>query len=137
MKNPRRGTRAKRGSSTGGREHVLELFVDEWAIALLQTLDRSPKLYSEMRRELRPASQAALAQTLSNLQNAGLVWRKAYPTSAARVEYSLTALGKSFIAPLTAVCDWADRHELELSAASIRRGKQVVRRKSESSRSKR
>lgn len=111
--------------------------MDEWAIALLQTLDRSPKLYSEMRRELRPASQAALAQTLSNLQNAGLVWRKAYPTSAARVEYSLTALGKSFIAPLTAVCDWADRHELELSAASIRRGKQVVRRKSESSRSKR
>jgi DNA-binding HxlR family transcriptional regulator len=124
METSRRNKRSQRGSKMGAREHVLELFVSEWAIEVLQALDRNPKLYSEITRELRSASQAALAQTLLNLQNAGLVWRKAYPTSAARVEYSLTALGKSFIAPLAALCDWADQHERELSAASIRREKQ-------------
>jgi DNA-binding HxlR family transcriptional regulator len=123
-----------------GREHILELFVDKWAIGIFQALDRNPRLYAEIRREFRSASQAALAQTLLSLQNAGLVWRKAYPTSPARVEYSLTALGKSFIAPLAAICDWADQHEAELSAASIHRGthvKPVARGKNESSRSKR
>jgi DNA-binding HxlR family transcriptional regulator len=113
----------------GAREQVLELFVSEWAIEVLLALDRSPKLYGELRRELRSASQASLAQTLLNLQNAGLVWRKAYPTSPARVEFSLTALGKSFIVPLSALCDWADRHEPELSAAAIRQRKQSTHSK--------
>jgi DNA-binding HxlR family transcriptional regulator len=137
METSRRTKRSKPGLKTGAREHVLELFVSEWAIEVLQALDRSPKLYAEMRREFRAASHAALTQTLLNLQNAGLVWRKAYPTSTARVEFSLTALGKSFIAPLATLCDWADQHQPELSAAAIPREKQskrTARNKSESSR---
>jgi DNA-binding HxlR family transcriptional regulator len=119
----RRTLRAKRRTETGVREHFLEIFLGEWAIEILQTLDRSPKLYAEMKREFRFAPQATLTHTLLNLQNAGLVWRKAYPTSPARVEYSLTALGKSFISPLAALCAWAEQHEPELSAASVHRGK--------------
>ena len=61
---------------------------------------------------------------MRDLQEAGLVWRKAYPTSAARVEYSLTSLGKSFIAPLQVFCEWAYVHERELSAVAARRAKQ-------------
>src|ERR1700679_137410 len=123
MKPSRRIPSAKRGSKSGVREHFLEIFLGEWSIEILQALDRGPKLHSEMRRELRSAPQLALAQTLTNLQNAGLVWRKAYPTSPSRVEYSLTALGKSFIGPLGALCLWAEQHERELSAASARRRK--------------
>jgi DNA-binding HxlR family transcriptional regulator len=119
----RRTLRAKHRNETGVREHFLEIFRDEWAIEMLQTLDRSPKLYAEIKREFRFAPQTMLTQTLLNLQNAGLVWRKAYPTSPARVEYSLTALGKSFISPLAALCAWAEQHEPELSAASVHRGK--------------
>ena len=122
MELSRQGTRSKRAPKIGGPEHVLDLFVSEAAIEVLQALDRSPKLYVEMSREFRLASRATLTHTLLNLQNAGLVWRKAYPTSPARGEYSLTALGKSFIAPLAALCEWVDRHEAELSAASVRRG---------------
>src|ERR1700678_4136806 len=124
METSRRTKRSKPGLKTGAREHVLELFVSEWAIEVLQALDRSPKLYAEMRREFRAASHAALTQTLLNLQNAGLVWRKAYPTSAARVEFSLTALGKSFIEPLQVFCEWAYVHERELTAVAARRAKQ-------------
>ena len=123
MKPSRRIPSAKRGSKFGIREHFLEIFLSEWSIEVLQALDRGPKLYAEMRRELRAAPQVALAHTLTNLQNAGLVWRKAYPTSPSRVEYSLTALGKSFIGPLGALCTWAEQHERELSAASARRRK--------------
>jgi DNA-binding HxlR family transcriptional regulator len=107
-----------------GPGQILELFVNNWAVKIVQALDRSPKLYSELERELRSAPHSTLSHTLRDLQDAGLVWRKAYPTSAARVEYSLTSLGKSFIAPLLSFCEWADMHERELSAASARRTKQ-------------
>jgi len=124
MKSSRRGTPAKRAAKTAGPEQILELFIDRWAIQIVQALDRNPKLYSEIRREFRPVPQSTLARTLRSLQDAGLVWRKAYPTSPARVEYSLTALGKSFIGPLQTFCEWAELHERELSAASVRRAKQ-------------
>ncbi|HEY0704326.1 MAG TPA: helix-turn-helix domain-containing protein [Candidatus Acidoferrales bacterium] len=124
MKSPRRA----RGSQAGGREQVLALLADNWAIAMLQALDRGPKLYPQIEREFAAASHTALAETLRNLQDAGLVWRKAYPTSPARVEYSLTYLGKSFIAPLQVLCEWAEVHERELSAAAARRTKQATRK---------
>jgi DNA-binding HxlR family transcriptional regulator len=127
MKSSRRGMAAKRGPKTAGPGQILELFVNDLAIKIVQALDRNPKLYSELRRELHSAPQSTFAPTLRNLQEAGLVWRKAYPTSAARVEYSLTALGKSFMLPLQTFCEWADLHERELSAASMRRTKQSKR----------
>jgi DNA-binding HxlR family transcriptional regulator len=127
MKSSRPSQRVKRGAKTAGPEQILGLFVNNWAIKIVQTLDRSPKLYTELEREFRSAPQSALSHTLRDLQDAGLVWRKAYPTSAARVEYSLTSLGKSFISPLVAFCEWADLHERELSAASARRMKQSKR----------
>lgn len=118
---------ARHGPKTTGPGQILELFVNDLAIKIVQALDRNSKLYSELRRELHSAAQSTFAQTLRHLQESGLVWRKAYPTSAARVEYSLTALGKSFIGPLQTFCEWADLHERELSAASMRRTKQSKR----------
>ena len=120
MPRVRRAYRTKITPEAVGRQHVLELLVSEWAVRILRVLDRSPRLYSEMRRELHSASKATLAQTLRKLQSAGLVWRKAYPTSPVRVEYSLTSLGKSFIEPLNSLCEWAEQHERELSAVSGR-----------------
>lgn len=125
MKAPRRSRGSQSGSKSesniSGREQILALFVNDWAIEMLQALDRGPKLYPQMEREFTAASHATLAETLRNLQEAGLVWRKAYPTSPPRVEYSLTSLGKSFIAPLEVLCEWAIVHERELSAVAARR----------------
>jgi len=127
MKSPRRKARAKRESSeAAGPERMLELFANDLAIKIVQVLDRAPKLYSELKREFHSTPQSSFAQILRDLQESGLVWRKAYPTSAARVEYSLTSLGKSFIAPLQIFCEWAYIHERELSAVSARRAKQTT-----------
>lgn len=130
---PRRAQNRSHGesqsaSTTGGREQILALFVNDWAIEMLQALDRGPKLYPQIEREFTAASHAALAETLRNLQDVGLVWRKAYPTSPPRVEFSLTSLGKSFIEPLRVLCEWADVHERELSAVAARRTKQANRK---------
>jgi DNA-binding HxlR family transcriptional regulator len=128
MKSSRRKTRAKRAlPDAAGPEQILELFANDLAIRIVQALDRAPKLYDELRHEFKSAPQSTFGQILRDLQEAGLVWRKAYPTSAARVEYSLTSLGKSFIAPLQVFCEWAYVHERELSAVSARRAKKSTR----------
>jgi DNA-binding HxlR family transcriptional regulator len=125
MKSSRRETRAKRASpDAAGPEQILELFANDLAIRIMQVLDRAPKLYDELRHEFKSAPQSSFGQTIRDLQEAGLVWRKAYPTSAARVEYSLTSLGKSFIEPLQVFCEWAYVHERELTAVAARRAKQ-------------
>jgi DNA-binding HxlR family transcriptional regulator len=125
MKSSRRKARTKRApSEAAGPERMLELFANDLAIKIVQVLDRTPKLYVELKREFHSTPQSTFAQILRHLQESGLVWRKAYPTSAARVEYSLTSLGKSFIAPLQVFCEWAYVHERELSAVSVRRAKQ-------------
>jgi DNA-binding HxlR family transcriptional regulator len=125
MKSSRRETRAKRASpDAAGPEQILELFANDLAIRIMQVLDRAPKLYDELRHEFKSAAQSSFGQTMRDLQEAGLVWRKAYPTSAARVEYSLTSLGKSFIEPLQVFCEWAYVHERELTAVAARRAKQ-------------
>jgi DNA-binding HxlR family transcriptional regulator len=128
MASARKSSRSRIKPEVIGRQHVLGLLVSEWAIKILQALNRSPKLYAEMRREFHSASKATLAQTLRDLQGAGLVWRKVYPTSPVRVEYSLTALGRSFIEPLKTLCEWAEVHERELSAVSGRQGGRTNRR---------
>lgn len=128
MKSSRRKTRAKRAlPGAAGPEQILELFANDLAIRIVQVLDRAPKLYDELRHEFKSAPQSSFGQTMRDLQEAGLVWRKAYPTSAARVEYSLTSLGKSFITPLQVFCEWAYVHERELSAVSARRAKKSTR----------
>jgi DNA-binding HxlR family transcriptional regulator len=128
MKSSRRKTRAKRAlPGAAGPEQILELFANDLAIRIVQVLDRGPRLYDELRHEFKSARQSSFGQTMRDLQEAGLVWRKAYPTSAARVEYSLTSLGKSFIAPLQVFCEWAYVHERELSAVSARRAKKSTR----------
>ena len=128
MKSSHRKTRAKRAlPGAAGPEQILELFANDLAIRIVQVLDRAPKLYDELRHEFKSAPQSSFGQTMRDLQEAGLVWRKAYPTSAARVEYSLTSLGKSFIAPLQVFCEWAYVHERELSAVSARRAKKSTR----------
>jgi DNA-binding HxlR family transcriptional regulator len=125
MKSPRRKTRAKRASSdVAGPEQILELFANDLAIKIVQVLDRAPRLYDELRSEFQSTQQSSFGQTMRDLQEAGLVWRKAYPTSAARVEYSLTSLGKSLIEPLQVFCEWAYVHERELTAVAARRAKQ-------------
>src|SRR3984957_20433124 len=128
MKSSRRKTRAKRAlPDAAGPEQILELFANDLAIRIVQVLDRPPKLYDELRHEFKSAPQSSFGQTMRDLQEAGLVWRKAYPTSAARVEYSLTSLGKSFIAPLQVFCEWALLHGAELTAVAARGAKQSKR----------
>ena len=69
--------------------------------------DMSPKRYSAIKRSLGDITNMMLAQSLKELEAAGLVSRTQYNEVPPRVEYSLTERGKNAIPMLTAAAQWA------------------------------
>ncbi len=57
-----------------------------------------------------------LTRTLRRLEAAGLVARHVTGSKAVSVEYSLTRLGRTLVAPLRGMCRWARRYERDVTA---------------------
>ena len=58
-----------------------------------------------------------LAQTLRTLEGHGYVTRKIYPTVPPKVEYSITALGRSLLAKIEPLIEWADENHARVRKA--------------------
>ena len=99
---------------------VLDLVTDKWVISVIYSLSEGTKRFGRLEREVCGVSQKMLTQTLRGLERDGLIARKAYPVVPPRVEYSLTALGKTLVEPLTALRDWAVAHGDDVEAARHR-----------------
>jgi DNA-binding HxlR family transcriptional regulator len=89
---------------------VLALLSDKWTLLTVCALAPGPMRFGELRRRLDGISQKVLTATLRELERAGLVDRRVFPTAPPRVEYSLTELGHSLDAPFKAIKLWAEAH---------------------------
>ncbi|MDX1961859.1 MAG: helix-turn-helix domain-containing protein [Pirellulales bacterium] len=93
---------------------MFDLVGDRWTSSVLFVIGEDVKRYSDLQRQIPGVSKKMLTQTLRRLEQAGLVSRKVYPVVPPRTEYRLTALGKSILQPVTALADWAVKHQREL-----------------------
>ncbi|MGZ0149307.1 winged helix-turn-helix transcriptional regulator [Kribbella sp. WER1] len=84
---------------------------DKWSGMVLRCLEDGPRRYSELRIPLARISPKMLTQSLRALERDGFVDRV---QDARRVTYELTALGRSLLEPLRALCEWAEDHWDEL-----------------------
>jgi DNA-binding HxlR family transcriptional regulator len=87
---------------------------DKWAGMIIRCLEHGPRRFSELRVPLRDVTAKALTKSLRALERDGLVRRTTRLDGVRRVEYELTALGRSLLAPMAAVCAWAEAHWEEL-----------------------
>ena len=62
-------------------------------------------------------SKRMLTQTLRELERDGLATRHVFPTKPPKVEYRLSALGRSVLAPLGALVEWAEVNYPSIRAA--------------------
>lgn len=92
------------------------IFIGRWTPKILFSLRERPYRHGQLRRELGSVSQRMLTRTLRNLQSAGLIARHVMQSKAITVEYSLTKLGTTIIAPLRGMCRWAKRYRKDVSA---------------------
>lgn len=97
---------------------VLDRLGDRWTILVLLTLEDAGTLrFTVLRSKIPDVSQRMLAQTLRRIERDGLIARMVYPTIPPRVEYSLTALGHSFLHPLRELVSWARRNRDKVQKA--------------------
>jgi DNA-binding HxlR family transcriptional regulator len=108
-------------SNCSAMSDVLNRIGDKWSVMVVGMLGRSGTLrFNELKRMINGVSQRMLTLTLRNLERDGLVTRTIYPEVPPRVEYGLTALGKTLQEPISALWDWsAENHHAIVEARAI------------------
>jgi len=99
---------------------VLSRVGDKWTVLVVSTLGDGPKRFNELRKALGSISQRMLTLTVRGLERDGLVTRTVFPTIPPRVEYELTALGRSLLEPVSELGLWARRHRAAIQQARKR-----------------
>ncbi|MGZ5923457.1 MAG: winged helix-turn-helix transcriptional regulator [Rhizomicrobium sp.] len=86
---------------------VLARIGDKWSVLIVSRLGARPMRFNELKREIGGISQRMLTLTLRGLERDGLITRTIFPTIPPRVDYELTALGRSLLEPVMALSAWA------------------------------
>ncbi|HGE8502002.1 winged helix-turn-helix transcriptional regulator [Serratia ureilytica] len=94
----------------------VNLVSGKWAIPILYRLIiiDGPVRFSELQRAVAPIAQKELTRQLRLFEQRGLVTRQVYPEVPPRVEYQVTALGKSLRSTLDSLAEWMRRHAPQL-----------------------
>lgn len=99
---------------------VLDRVGDKWSVLIVVLLGQRTHRFSELHRTIEGISQRMLTLTLRTLERDGLVDRRVHATIPPRVEYTLTALGRTLLVPLSALDEWARAHRDDIRAARER-----------------
>ena len=99
---------------------ILGRIGDKWSVLIIQRLGEGPRRFNEIKRIIGGISQRMLTLTLRALERDGLVTRTVFPSVPPRVEYELTALGRSLLAPVSALAMWAIDHRGAIHGARTR-----------------
>jgi DNA-binding HxlR family transcriptional regulator len=96
---------------------VLARIGEKWSVLIIIMLTEGARRFSELKRSIGGVSQRMLTLSLRGLERDGLVKRTVFAVVPPRVEYELTPLGRSLVAPVSALGEWARAHLTEIDAA--------------------
>ncbi|NUT32393.1 MAG: helix-turn-helix transcriptional regulator [Hamadaea sp.] len=96
-----------RGDGGATIRAILDRICNKWTLLVVATLDRGTLRFSDLHQQIPGISQRMLTLTLRNLERDGLIARTVFAEVPPRVEYALTAEGKSLIPPALALAGWA------------------------------
>jgi DNA-binding HxlR family transcriptional regulator len=96
---------------------ILSRVGDKWSVLAIVNLGDGTKRFTDLKRAMEGISQHVLTLTLRGLERDGLVKRTIYPTIPPRVDYELTPLGQTLLAPVMGLALWAQDHRAEVYRA--------------------
>ena len=95
-------------------ETTLTMISDKWKVLILRDLLTGTKRFGELKKSLVGVSQKVLTSQLREMEENGLVERKAYPEVPPRVEYTLPDLGYSLKPVLDTIWAWGEEHQAKM-----------------------
>lgn len=88
---------------------VLRHLTDRWTPMIVTVLAHGePVRFTALRKTIQGISPKVLTETLRSMERDGLVTRQITASVPPRVDYQLTELGVSTVAPLAALRHWAE-----------------------------
>ncbi|WP_285901977.1 helix-turn-helix domain-containing protein [Frankia sp. AiPs1] len=90
---------------------------DKWTAMVVLCLEARPRRFSELRQLLGSVSAKVLTDTLRAMERDGLLTRSVFDENPPRVEYRLTALGRTLLFLIEAARSWARDNLDDLLAA--------------------
>lgn len=100
-----------------GTREILNRIGDKWSVLVIVLLGEGPVRFSDLKRTIDGISQRMLTLTLRGLERDGLVKRTVYATNPPRVDYALTPMGRTLLAPVTVLATWAQDHRAAVQRA--------------------
>ena len=82
----------------------------KWKPMIVNSLKAGGLRFGQLLREIPEASRKVLTEQLRDLQREHILSRQASGGRAERVEYSLTAYGRTLVPVLTVMAAWGKKH---------------------------
>jgi DNA-binding HxlR family transcriptional regulator len=92
-----------------GLAHALELVGERWALLIVRDLLRGPKRFTDLRQGLPRIPTNVLSARLKELEESGVVQRRALPRPTGGVGYELTEYGRELEGVVLALGLWGAR----------------------------
>ncbi len=90
---------------------VLDRIGDRWTILIIGAMaDGQPVRFTDLLYAIEGISQKMLTKNLRALEWDGIITRTVHPSAPVRIDYQLTGLGTTLLAPLAALRAWAVDH---------------------------
>jgi DNA-binding HxlR family transcriptional regulator len=118
---PTKSHEDEKGPLTCGLDAALYVLGGKWKPLILFHLAHGTRRYGELRRAVGGVSDKVLIQQLKELQADGIVDRFDYGQIPPKVEYSLTAFGRTLGKALAPLCEWGTTHSSNVEAIMERR----------------
>ena len=107
---------ARHPSNCRARE-VLQRVGDKWSVYVIDLLGQGTMRFSELHRAVDGITSRMLTVTLRGLERDGIVTRTIHPVIPPRVDYELTAMGRTLLEIIGQLVTWTDGHLPEIDAA--------------------
>src|SRR3984893_992870 len=118
----------KKPTFTCGLDAALCVLGGKWKPLILFHLAHGTRRYGELRRAVGGVSDKVLIHQLKELQADGIVDRADFGEIPPKVEYSVTAFGRTLGKALAPLCEWGTRYSADVEAISVRRNARERRR---------
>lgn len=92
-------------------QYAMKLIGGKWKLVILWNLIEQPYRFNELKRQISEISTKVLSDQLSQMEEAGLLTRHAYPTTPPQVEYRITEKGRELSHSLQDIHDWGLKYQ--------------------------
>lgn len=90
---------------------TVSLVGSKWKLLIIRNLMERPWRFNELQKSLDGISQKVLTESLRQLTEDGLVYRKDYKINPPKVEYGMTELGKKFLSVLKSMEEFGNYYK--------------------------